>query len=227
MQEILKSDLDSRVTLGEIEVFSSDQLKSYAQQSYDEIQKSNDSERESHLKQVASEIRSFKPIMVTDDITLHKSVMFYRAMPLGGNDIQKGKPAAIGEVRIWDGKKMKKQANGKWVEVSEYGMSKREHSEEHDRVVGKMNKEMDRGYKRSVSKETTARFHDDLASKLSDKEYDEEEIEVKEYGIRWSEFDKNDRLVKKEKIFDTQARLDSFNKKLMQKDNFNKIEAML
>lgn len=82
MQEILKSDLDSRVTLGEIEVFSSDQLKSYAQQSYDEIQKSNDSERNVQLKQVADEIRSFKPIMVTDDVTLQKSVMFYREIPI-------------------------------------------------------------------------------------------------------------------------------------------------
>jgi len=34
-------------------------------------------------------------------------------------DIQKGKPATIGETRMWGDKKMRKQANGEWVEVSE------------------------------------------------------------------------------------------------------------
>jgi len=52
-----------------------------------------------------------------------------------------------------------------------------------------------------------------------------EEEEKKEYGVRWSEFGKDDRIVKKEKIFDTKAKLDAFTKKLEKKDNFNKFEA--
>ena len=46
---------------------------------------------------------------------------------LGGesNDlIQKGKAAVTGEIREWGGKKYKKQANGKWLEVSEQGDDK-------------------------------------------------------------------------------------------------------
>lgn len=52
-----------------------------------------------------------------------------------------------------------------------------------------------------------------------------EEESKKEFGVKWSEFDSKDRIVKKEKIFDTQAKLDAFKKKLEDKDNFNKFEA--
>ena len=43
--------------------------------------------------------------------------------------LQKGQVGMVGEVREWQGKKYKKQANGKWLEVSEYGMTKKEHSD--------------------------------------------------------------------------------------------------
>jgi hypothetical protein len=39
--------------------------------------------------------------------------------------IEKGKKAEIGEIREWGGKRFRKQANGKWLEVSEHGMTKK------------------------------------------------------------------------------------------------------
>jgi hypothetical protein len=84
------------------------------------------------------------------------------------NDIQKGKPAVAGEIREWSGKKMKKQPNGKWVEVSEHGMSKKEHEgEAKDYDSG--------GDKKGNSKRS--QMEKESASKLSDKEYDDEELE--------------------------------------------------
>lgn len=46
-----------------------------------------------------------------------------------------------------------------------------------------------------------------------------------QYGIRWSEFDRNDRPIKKEKIFNTQKQRDTFVKKLQKKPNFYQFEA--
>ena len=36
----------------------------------------------------------------------------------GGDDIEKGNKAVVGEVRTWGDKKYKKQPNGKWVSIS-------------------------------------------------------------------------------------------------------------
>lgn len=43
--------------------------------------------------------------------------------------------------------------------------------------------------------------------------------------LRWSEFDRNDRLVVKAKEFKTEKALNTFVGKLEQKGNFNEIEA--
>lgn len=51
--------------------------------------------------------------------------------------------------------------------------------------------------------------------------------QTREYGVRWTEFDRNDRLVKKQKIFTSQAQMMSFVKKLEKKDNFNAIDSWL
>lgn len=51
--------------------------------------------------------------------------------------------------------------------------------------------------------------------------------ESQEFGVRWSEFDRNDRIVKKEKVFTTKQALDKFKIALEKKDNFNKFEAWL
>jgi hypothetical protein len=48
-----------------------------------------------------------------------------------------------------------------------------------------------------------------------------------EYGIRWQEFGKNDRVVTKEKIFKTEKAMSAFIEKLEQKDNFYRIDAYL
>lgn len=92
-------------------------------------------------------------------------------------DIQKGKKASIGETRVWNGKKVKKVAEGKWVEVSEtHNMSKKEHEQEikyYQKVEeNKGNEVSDR---RKAQDEQDK--HHKLASKLSDKEYTDEEIE--------------------------------------------------
>jgi len=44
------------------------------------------------------------------------------------DDIQKGKAGIVGEIRTWNGKKMRKEANGKWKEVSEDKSKKSENS---------------------------------------------------------------------------------------------------
>lgn len=46
-----------------------------------------------------------------------------------------------------------------------------------------------------------------------------------DYGVRWVETDKNDRLVKKEKFFKTEKLRDKFAAELEAKDNFVEIDA--
>lgn len=77
METILKSELDKTIELNEVEAFTPQQLKDYAEQAVNEIQKSNES-KENVYAEVASEIRSFKPMMVWDDKTLQKSIMMVR-----------------------------------------------------------------------------------------------------------------------------------------------------
>jgi len=43
------------------------------------------------------------------------------------------------------------------------------------------------------------------------------------FGVEWQEFDRNDRLVMKDKFFKTKKAMDKFIEKLEQKDNFYKI----
>lgn len=43
------------------------------------------------------------------------------------NTLEKANNATIGEIREWGGKKYKKQANGKWMQVSDHGMTKQQH----------------------------------------------------------------------------------------------------
>lgn len=46
-----------------------------------------------------------------------------------------------------------------------------------------------------------------------------------EYGVRWTEFDRSDRLVTKEKMFGSIKSRDKFIEELMRKSNFNEIVA--
>jgi len=107
-----------------------------------------------------------------------------------GNDIEKAKSASIGEIHIWNGKKFKKQLNGKWTEVSEHGLTKKQHiSEGEDEEARALHTSNMKGENKNLSiSERTKKFnkhieesnkHHKLASKLSDKEYSDEEVGVK------------------------------------------------
>jgi len=48
----------------------------------------------------------------------------------------------------------------------------------------------------------------------------------KEWGVRWTEFDRHDRLVAKEKIFKTEKAFDRFIETRFEMPNFNEYTAM-
>ena len=79
---------------------------------------------------------------------------------------------------------MRKQPNGKWVEVSDQGMSREEHLDLSDANDGRRHGEVARRVELSN------------AFKLSDKEYDESELEPKDHyesekGIREADHNTN------------------------------------
>ena len=49
--------------------------------------------------------------------------------------------------------------------------------------------------------------------------------ENQEFGMRWSEFDKNGRMIKREKFFKSHNSMMTFLNKLTQSNNFNRVEA--
>lgn len=49
--------------------------------------------------------------------------------------------------------------------------------------------------------------------------------EKKEYGIRWMEFSRDDRIVKKEKTFRSQVAMERFIERLYDKNNFFSLES--
>ena len=96
--------------------------------------------------------------------TIEKSVV---------EDIQKSKPAVAGEIREWSGKKFKKQGNGKWVEVSDsHEISKKDHEYQSKERL----EESKKPSMHTALKEDESKWHKEQAEKLSDKEYDEEEL---------------------------------------------------
>jgi hypothetical protein len=94
---------------------------------------------------------------------------------MGGGMIEKSHKANVGEIRVWNGKKMKKQANGKWLEVSDKGMTKREHKEKHDINYHKSS-QPGVSYNSLRKLRSVADDHKWLSDKLSDKEYSDEEV---------------------------------------------------
>lgn len=77
----------------------------------------------------------------------------------------------VGSTHEHNGKKYKKQGNGKWVEVSEQGMTKHEYNREIvEKQVGQRKSVMRSG-KRNVTVDKKIQELSDIASKLSDKEY--------------------------------------------------------
>lgn len=97
------------------------------------------------------------------------------------------------EIKEFGGKRYKKQYNGKWVEVSEHGMTKKEHKN----LLISLNKDKQEYRKKQLNSISASRSldstigkindHKNAASKLSDKEYDEEELGGQEESkINWS-----------------------------------------
>lgn len=95
-----------------------------------------------------------------------------------GVDIEKGgKVATIGEIRDWNGKKFKKQNNGKWIEVSEYGYTK----ETHERFANDNRVDTSNVPQSSLDYHTAQKkLHAEAASKLSSKEHSDEEVGIKD-----------------------------------------------
>jgi len=127
-----------------------------------------------------------------EDNNLHDAL--YKAIVMGANDdelqgilsnhFEKGAKANIGEIRVWRGGRYKKQANGKWVEVSEHGMSKREHESKSEYYHGKGSSHVNennsnRGSLGAKMNFEASKYNKEQASKLSDKEYSDEEMSEK------------------------------------------------
>lgn len=91
------------------------------------------------------------------------------------SDLVKAKPASVGEIRQWGNKKYKKQPNGKWIEVSEHGMTKKEHEFESD-LHDEKSKDSGFNSKHQEESKDKSGYHKNVASKLSYKEYDESEL---------------------------------------------------
>ena len=88
--------------------------------------------------------------------------------------LEKGKAAQIGEIRTWNGKKYKKQANGKWLEVSEHGMTKKHYEEKLERT--RFNDQ--HGQSSTKEQSELGHIHTNI-KKLSDKEHSDEEVGLK------------------------------------------------
>ena len=97
MENLLRSEVERSVKLGEIECFTTDQIRNFTKESYEEINKSVNKEvREEMIEWVALEVKSFRPVEVTDDDTLKKSIQFIRPAQVAwdapiGDDIQKSR----------------------------------------------------------------------------------------------------------------------------------------
>jgi len=96
-------------------------------------------------------------------------------------DIEKGgKRALVGEIRNWNGKNYRKIAEGKWLEVSEQGLTRREHWRQRELE----NIAAERYFKQGNRKETDLAFerqmkHQEAAFKLSNEEVDLDSIDKK------------------------------------------------
>lgn len=78
------------------------------------------------------------------------------------------------EVIEKDGKKYKLQSNGKYLEISEQGMTKKQHERDRDYFSKRAASE---GRVNNKTSEENVRKHHTAASKLSDKEFTKEELE--------------------------------------------------
>lgn len=120
------------------------------------------------------------------DLIIEKSELAIKPIRTGSegsfkyeyNDIQKGGKGMVGEIREWSGKKYKKQASGKWVEVSDKGMTQKEHSSKVKELKEQARNPKGSGFKYDSKHPSwkTAEEHYEAGSKLSDKEHSDEEV---------------------------------------------------
>ena len=91
-----------------------------------------------------------------------------------------GKKGILGEIREHNGKKFKKVGEGKWLEVSEHGMSKKEHLEEKRKAKISSETAFREARRKDLDKyDSEQDKHHYSASKLSDKDHSDEEVGVK------------------------------------------------
>jgi len=154
-----------------------------------------------------------KELLLTNALRAQKIDSFEKAIT---EDLSKGKAANIGEIREWSGKKYKKQANGKWVEVSEHKMTSKEHEDLYSKNKERASTVLDE-YRQGY--ENTAKSNKEIASKLSGKEHSDEEVGLGEEKKK----DKNDlpkklseivlkHLVNKNNIFSEQLAFSIFDR---------------
>jgi hypothetical protein len=93
------------------------------------------------------------------------------------NVLQKSKKANVGEVHTWNGKRYKKQSNGKWLEVSEHDRTHSFLMETSAILKRKAQERRDFGIPYAAGEyEKDSIYWKEQASKLSDKEYEDHEI---------------------------------------------------
>lgn len=180
--EMTRKEFEGYATIYNLEYYNAQQLAAYGKDVESLIQKAQFEELSPEDKEQLDIFKGdmatlTKVVVVNDDLS--KEPLFFRKK--GEGMIEKSKKASIGEIRVWNGKKMKKQANGKWLEVSEQGETKVSHI-----YQAKYAKEESKKPSLHTSKhEDAERWHREQASKLSDKEYSDEELsggEIRDWG---------------------------------------------
>ena len=119
------------------------------------------------------------------------------------NDIEKGgKHGMVGEIREWNGKKFKKQSNGKWLEISEsHGLTHKEHLEKIDSLEKQLPaSSKDGGERKFMEVRNEQDKHWEAKKKLSDKEHDDSHFQEKEDKKESSSTKNIDSI--KEKVFE-------------------------
>lgn len=168
-----------------IDVDSANISKAFAQ----DIKKAKDSAKEEKIRKVMKEfkegtLKSSSGELVTDRkqaiaIAISEAENIEKSDDADSDNseesIEKSKKANIGDIHIWGGKRYKKISNEKWVEVSEHGMSKKEHEGFISDVIREnLGKKLKKEDNRLIENQLEA--HKIFSSKLSDKEYDESEF---------------------------------------------------
>jgi hypothetical protein len=174
--EMTRKEFEGYVTIHNLEYYNAQQLAAYGKDVESLIQKAQFEELSPEDKEQLDIFKGdmatlTKVVVVNDDLS--KEPLFFRKK--GEGMIEKSHKANVGEIRVWNGKKMKKQANGKWLEVSDKGMTKREHKEKHDINYHKSS-QPGVSYNSLRKLRSVADDHKWLSDKLSDKEYSDEEV---------------------------------------------------